>query len=110
MDPLPGGVALESSSGFPITTQLALVNLATGARTPLRWPSLIPRYGYIATAEPRGPLVAVTFIDPYYQPSGAPLIDTWVLDTRTARFAHVPGFPAAEDFKGQASPGRAAGS
>ena len=99
LDPLPGGVALESSSAFPITTQLALVNLATGARTPLRWPSLIPRYGYIAAAEPRGPLVAVTFIDPYYQPSGAPLIDTWVLDTQTDRFAHVPGFPAAEDFK-----------
>lgn len=99
LDPLPGGVALESSSAFPITTQLALVNLATGARTPLRWPSLIPRYGYMAAAEPRGPLVAVTFIDPYYQPSGAPLIDTWVLNTQTDRFAHVPGFPAAEDFK-----------
>ena len=99
VDPLPGNLALESSTAFPSTTQLALVNLATGARTPLRWPSAIPRYGYRAVAEPGGPLVAVTFIDPYYQPSGAPLIDTWVLDTRTDRFAHVPGFPAAEDFK-----------
>jgi hypothetical protein len=99
IDPLPGNLALESSTAFPSTMQLALVNLATGARTPLRWPSAIPRYGYRAVAEPGGPLVAVTFIDPYYQPSGAPLIDTWVLDTRTDRFAHVPGFPAAEDFK-----------
>jgi hypothetical protein len=99
LNPLPGNLALESSSAFPNTTQLALVDLATGARTPLRWPSAIPRYGYTVAAEPHGPLVAVTFIDPYYQPSGAPLIDTWVLDTRTARFAHVPGFPAAEDFK-----------
>jgi hypothetical protein len=99
LDPLPGNLALESSTAFPNTTQLALVNLATGARTQLRWPSAIPRYGYRAVAEPRGPLVAVTFIDPYYEPSRAPLIDTWVLDTRTALFAHVPGFPAAEDFK-----------
>jgi hypothetical protein len=99
VDPLPGNLALESSTAFPNATKLALVNLATGARTPLRWPSAIPRYGYRAVAEPGGPLVAVIFIDPYYQPSGAPLIDTWVLDTRTDRFAHVPGFPAAEDFK-----------
>jgi hypothetical protein len=27
------------------------------------------------------------------------VVDVWVLDTRTAAFTHVPGFPAAEDFK-----------
>ncbi len=97
LTPLPGGLALESSAN-PDPTALALVNVATGARTPLRWPSAI-RYGYNATPEPGGPLVAVTFIDPYYAPSQAPVVDIWVLDTRTAAFTHVRGFPATEDFK-----------
>jgi hypothetical protein len=97
IDPLAGNLALEGS-GTADTTDLALVDLATGARTKLHWPSVV-RYGYVARPEPGGPLAALTFIDPYYGPSHAPLVDVWVLDTRTARFTHVPGFPAAEDFK-----------
>jgi hypothetical protein len=97
LDPLAGNLALEGS-GIEGDTELALVDLATGARTKLRWPSVV-RDGYVARPEPGGPLVALTFIDPYYGPSHAPLVDVWVLDTRTATFTHVPGFPAAEDFK-----------
>ena len=95
--PLPGDLALESS-GNPDPSGLALVDVATGARTPLRWPSAV-RYGYWTVAQPGGALVAVTFIDPYSAASRAPLVDLWVLDTRTATFTHVPGFPATEDFK-----------
>jgi hypothetical protein len=97
LTPLPGDLALVSS-GNPDPTGLALVNLATGSRTPLRWPSVV-RYGYWAAAQPGGPLVALTFIDPYDAASHAPVVDIWVLDTRTASLTHVPGFPATEDFK-----------
>jgi len=97
LDPLAGNLALEGS-GVDGDTELALVDLASGARTKLRWPSVV-RDVYVARPEPGGPLVALTFINPYYAPSHAPLVDVWVLDTRTATFTHVPGFPAAEDFK-----------
>lgn len=98
LSPLPGGLALESSGIPGSPSGFALVKLATGVRTPLRWPSAV-RYGYDATPQRSGPLVAVTFIDPYDARSHAPVVDVWVLDTRTAAFTHVPGFPAAEDFK-----------
>jgi hypothetical protein len=98
LSPLPGGLALESSGIPDSTSGFALVKLATGVRTPLHWPSAV-RYGYDTTPQPSGPLVAVAFIDPYDARSHAPVVDVWVLDTRTAAFTHVPGFPAAEDFK-----------
>ncbi len=95
--PLASDLALVSS-GNPEPTGLALVNLATGSRTRLHAPSIVWS-GYWAAAQPGGPLVALTFIDPYDAKSHAPVVDLWVLDTRTASLTHVPGFPATEDFK-----------
>lgn len=98
--PLPGGLALESTPQ-PYATGLALVNLATGVRTPLRWPSSL-HFGYEVYPAPRGPLVAIEFADPAYPPSGQTVgqaADVWILDTATGRFTHVPGFPVMELIK-----------
>ena len=51
----------DSSGGAP--DRLALVNLSTGARTHLRWPSIL-QFGYSVIPDPHGPLVAVNFGDP----------------------------------------------
>ena len=96
LEPLHGDLVLESSLG-PDPTGLTLVNLATGARKRLTWPSIL-HFGYQVFAEPNGPLVAVWFGDPAY-PGPAQAVDVWLLDTTTGRFTHVPGFPAQQDIK-----------
>jgi len=97
---LPGGRALESPVG---PTGLALVDLATGARRPLRWPGSPGFSGYRAIPSPDGRHVAVEFLDPFYPPAGAPIADqaadVWLLDTRTAAFSEIPGLPIREAIK-----------
>ena len=90
---LRGTLALESS---PDPRSLALVDLASGARRTLRWPSTL-HFGYQAIPAPSGPLVALRFGQPWYPPSQA--VDVWVLDTRSGRLTHVPGYPALELLK-----------
>ena len=97
---LPGGFALESAS-IPGATPLSLVNLATGARRSLGWPSSL-RFGYQVYPAPHGPLVALAFGDPFYPVAGQSVnqaIDVWVLNTSTGALTHVPGFPALESIK-----------
>lgn len=75
---------------------LTLLDLRTGARTRLRWPSILT-FGYEVYPEPHSPLVAVEFADPAY--AGVQAGDVWLLNTRTRAFTHVPGFPILEYLK-----------
>jgi hypothetical protein len=99
--PLRGDLVLESTAGaYP--HHLALVNLLTGARRPLLWPSPLG-FGYAVLPAPHGPLVAVDFADPAYPPPHGQqtnqAADLWILDTASASFTHVPGFPVLEYLK-----------
>jgi hypothetical protein len=92
---------ISTSTGLPgegdaFPTRLTLVNLVTGTRLHLRWPSIL-RFGYRVIPEPHGTLVAVEFADPAYANSQAS--DVWLLNTRTGAFTHVPGFPILEYLK-----------
>jgi hypothetical protein len=104
-DLLGRGIALTSvwpspgDSSFP--TNLGLLNLATGARRALAWPSIL-HFGYQVYPEPHGPLVAVEFVDPAYPPHRNTIgqaADVWMLDPRSGHFTHVPGFPIFEGLK-----------
>ena len=103
-DVISTNVALISTApGIPgegdaYPTDLTLVNLRTGARTHLRWPSTL-HFGYRVIPEPHGSLVAVEFADPAYLHSGRQASDVWLLDPRTGAFTHVPGFPILEHLK-----------
>jgi hypothetical protein len=97
---LPGDFALESAA-IPGATPLSLVNLATGARRSLGWPSSL-RFSYQARPAPHGPLVALLFGDPFHPVAGESVnqaADAWVLNTTTGSLTHVPGFPALELLK-----------
>ncbi len=95
------GLAIE---GTPDTspTSLSLVNLASGHRLRLGWPSIL-HFGYQVYPAPHGPLVAVEFADPAYPPppheTVAQAADIWLLNTRTGSFTRVPGFPILERLK-----------
>lgn len=85
---------------LPLRNSLTLVNLSTGARTHLRWPSVLhSQAGYSVIPEPDGPLVALDFGDPAYHMTGRQVSDVWILDPRTGTFSHVPGFPIFEALK-----------
>lgn len=97
---LPGDFAIESAP-TPGATPLSLVNLATGTRTRLGWPSIL-RFGYQVDPAPHGPLVALSFGDPFHPVAGQSVnqaADVWVLNTTTGALTHVPGFPALELLK-----------
>lgn len=103
-DVISTNVALMSTApGIPgegdaFPTRLTLVNLSTGARTDLRWPSTL-HFGYRTFPEPHGSLVAVEFADPAYMNSGRQASDVWLLDPRTGAYTHLPGFPILEHLK-----------
>ena len=103
-DVISTNVALISTApGIPgegdaYPTALTLVNLRTGARTQLRWPSTL-HFGYRVIPEPHGSLVAIEFADPAYLHSGRQASDVWLLDPRTGAFTQVPGFPIIEHLK-----------
>ena len=91
-----GTLALESGGQPGDLTSLALVDLRTGARRPLRWPSRL-HFGFQVFPAPHGPLVALRFGQPWYPPSQA--ADVWILNTSTGSLTEVPGFPALELLK-----------
>jgi hypothetical protein len=92
---LHGALALESLANQPRT--LSLVDLISGHRRKLAWPSY---FGAIirVVPEPHGPLVAVDFGSPAY-PGPAQAEDVWMLDTTTGTFTHLPDYPAQVDIK-----------
>jgi len=94
VSPIRGSLALESPASS--AGGLALVDVLTGARRTLPWPSTL-RFGVEAIPQPGGRLVALRFGEPFYPPSQA--VDVWVLDTRDGALTHVPGFPALELLK-----------
>jgi hypothetical protein len=100
-DLLGHGLAIEGSP-YASPTSLSLVNLTTGSRLRLGWPSIL-HFGYRVFPAPRGPLVAVEFADPAYPPPPKDTVnqaaDIWLLNTRTGSFRHVPGFPILEPLK-----------
>jgi hypothetical protein len=77
---------------------LTLLNLTTGTRRRLRWPSTL-RFGYEVLRDPGTSLVAIDFADPAYDMTGRQASDVWLLDPRTGAFSHVPGFPIFEYLK-----------
>ena len=93
---LRGTLGLEASGVSGDLTNLALVDLATGARRVLGWPSRL-HFGVQVFAAPHSPLVALRFGEPWYPPSQA--ADVWVLNTNTGSLTEVPGFPALELLK-----------
>jgi hypothetical protein len=98
LEPLHGELALEETGEELLEeNRLSLVDLATGARRPLKWPSILRGLDEIAV-QPHGPLVAVGFGDPAY-PGPAQAADVWMLDTETGEFSHLPGFPAQVRLK-----------
>lgn len=93
---LRGTLGLEAAGVSGDLTSLALVDLTTGARRVLGWPSRL-HFGVQVFPAPRGPLVALRFGEPWYPPSQA--ADVWVLNTSTGGLTEVPGFPALELLK-----------
>lgn len=103
---LQGDLALQSNTDQQFNGgrgKLALVNLVTGVRRRIAYPSMprIPASDYFAlqkvAVEPHGPLDALTFANPFYRPSQAAYI--WILDTRTGKLTLLPGFPTLEGVK-----------
>jgi hypothetical protein len=94
---LHGALVLKQSGWALGENSLSLLDLAGGARRPLRWPSILSGLDEVV-AQPHGTLVAVGFADPAY-PGPAQAEDVWILDTATGKFAHLPGFPAQVDLK-----------
>jgi hypothetical protein len=94
--PLHAGLVFEMvASVSDGQNRIRLVDLATGHGRALRWPSELGEIDGVV-AEPGGPLVAVGFASPGSSPQGE---DIFLLDSRTGRFTHVPGYPILEDLK-----------
>jgi hypothetical protein len=78
--------------------RLRLLDLSSGTSRALRWPGAPTGFAIAdVIPEPHGALAAVEFVDAVTDPAGA--ADVWLLDTRSGRFTHVPGFPALENVK-----------
>jgi hypothetical protein len=94
--PLRGELIFElTTSPTDGVHSLSLVDLATGRRRALRWPSDLADIDGVVP-EPGGALVAVDFASVASSPQGE---DIFILDTRDGRFTHVPGYPILEDLK-----------
>lgn len=98
VQPINGGLVLvDARPSLYVPGRLALVNTTTGTRRHLPWPSILPSIQKVAV-EPHGPLVAVGFVSVAY-PGPQQANDVWLLNTKTASFTHLPGFPAQESIK-----------
>jgi hypothetical protein len=101
--PLDRDLVLENyglQPGGPTGSQfgdLSLVNLMSGDRRQLAWPSYFGNLIRVAV-EAHGSLVAIDFGSPAY-PGPEQAEDIWILDTATGKFAHMPGYPAQVDIK-----------
>jgi hypothetical protein len=100
-EPVGHGLAIDGAP-YGAPTSISLVNLATGKRSRLGWPSTL-HFGYEVFPDPAGRLVAIDFADPAYPPpprqTTGQAADLWVLDTRNGQLTHLPGFPSLEAIK-----------
>ena len=83
---------------------LTLIDMATGKRLRLQWPSSIgggTSQGGTdeAAVDASGKLLALGFSDPAYQGDGTQVTDVWLLDAETGRFRHLPDMPAIVSLK-----------
>lgn len=96
---MAGRFALIASKSGP-----AVLNLRTGTRWRLRWPSQIggaTSQGGVdqAAVATDGKFIAVSFSDPAWQGGGTQVTDIWLLNPLTRRFQHLPDMPAAVSLK-----------
>jgi hypothetical protein len=83
---------------------LTLVDMTTGKRLRLPWPSSIgggTSQGGTdeAAVDASGKLLALGFSEPAYQGDGTQVTDVWLLDTETGGFRHLPDMPAIVSLK-----------
>ena len=105
-DPVGHGFAVEGPNTG--AGSLSLVDLMTGKRRTLGWPSRL-RFGYQLFPDPIGRFVAIEFADPAYPGYSVPVAsdpqtvgqaaDLWLLDELTGTLSHIPGFPILELLK-----------
>jgi hypothetical protein len=95
--PLFGDLVFEDTGRGSVQDRLSLVDVASGARRGLKWPSILGGLAEVVP-QPHQPLVAVGFGDPAY-PGPAQAFDVWILDARTGVYTHLPGFPAQVRLK-----------
>lgn len=88
------GNALSEDRGH---RRFALIDLISGTRDVLPWPSTLGWTGE-ATEDPRGRFLALEFVDP--AASGPEqLMDVWVLDTGARRWTQLPQMPTYADLR-----------
>ncbi len=83
---------------------LTLIDMPTGKRQSLPWPSAVgggTSQGGTenATVDASGKLLALGFSDPAYQGDGTQVTDVWLLDTETGGLRHLPDMPAIVSLK-----------
>jgi len=112
IDPSTGETLLDAIrlwaivGDFAVTAEglqgpLAVTDLRSGERWPLRYPSRIGGQGGLdeAAVHPKRALVALSFSDPAYQFGGTQVTDVWLLDPATRQLCHLPDMPAAVSLK-----------
>jgi hypothetical protein len=75
---------------------LRLIDMATGKRSRLSWPSSIGGTDG-AAVDASGKLLALGFANPAYY--GTQVTDVWLLDAETGGFRHLPDMPAVVSLK-----------
>ena len=96
--PVHGDLVFEETGAGTSEDRIGLVDLATGSRRPLRWPSILRSGLSEVVVQPHGDLIAVGFGDPAY-PGPAQAMDVWILDAKTGKYTHLPGMPAQVRLK-----------
>jgi hypothetical protein len=96
--PVHGDLVFEETGAGTLEDRISLVDLATGTRRRLRWPSILRAGLSEVVVQPGGDLVAVGFGDPAY-PGPAQAMDVWILDAKTGKYTHLPGMPAQVRLK-----------
>lgn len=105
---LSGGSLWAIADGRALTSTglgppLTLIDLRTGTRWRLPWPSRIRGTDQSGTdqavVQPGGRLIALDFADPAYALTGTQVTDVWLLDPATRHFWHLPDMPAAVHLK-----------
>jgi hypothetical protein len=94
---LHGDLVLEQSEWVLGESSLSLLDLASGTRRSLRWPSILSWLDQVIV-QPHGTLAAVGIADPA-SPGPAPAEDVWILDSATGSSTNLPGFPAQVRLK-----------